>query len=250
MAETFKPHDIQWTYPKIDHLWAFYGTTPAYDELYFSFGGGISLIRFVRRYLSLKDRLVLDYGSGRGYMLQLLLKMGITCQGLDFSAGSVELIQKTLGGHPLFRGMIHAPDVPTPVADGSMDVVLLLEVVEHLFDDQLAPTFQDIYRILKPGGYLVVTTPNAENLEQSMIRCPECGCTFHRWQHMRSVTPELLRGWVTAGGFHEIVTRTTYFWPTRGWLDDLKIQLGVMYRTLTGVPEPTQNLVTIVQKPH
>jgi SAM-dependent methyltransferase len=51
-----------------------------------------------------------------------------------------------------------------PFADGAFDVVLFCEVLEHLLDDPLWP-LREIKRILRPGGILVVTTPNVARLE-------------------------------------------------------------------------------------
>ena len=39
-----------------------------------------------------------------------------------------------------------------------MDVITMIEVIEHL--TELQPTLRELYRIMKPGGTLLVTTPN------------------------------------------------------------------------------------------
>lgn len=51
-----------------------------------------------------------------------------------------------------------------PYADDSFDVVLFGEIIEHLLMDPLHP-LREIHRILKPGGKLVLTTPNVGRLE-------------------------------------------------------------------------------------
>lgn len=52
---------------------------------------------------------------------------------------------------------------PYPLADQSFDVVLLTEVLEHL-RDYPARALAEAHRILRPGGILVLTTPNAAYL--------------------------------------------------------------------------------------
>jgi ubiquinone/menaquinone biosynthesis C-methylase UbiE len=49
-----------------------------------------------------------------------------------------------------------------PLADASLDMLLCCEVVEHLPDPQIA--LAEMARILKPGGYAFITTPNPDNL--------------------------------------------------------------------------------------
>jgi 2-polyprenyl-3-methyl-5-hydroxy-6-metoxy-1,4-benzoquinol methylase len=47
-----------------------------------------------------------------------------------------------------------------------MDIVILSEVVEH-FSDPL-PAIREIVRVLKPGGYAIVTTPNPANIPEKV----------------------------------------------------------------------------------
>jgi ubiquinone/menaquinone biosynthesis C-methylase UbiE len=49
-----------------------------------------------------------------------------------------------------------------PLADASLDMLLCCEVVEHLPDPQIA--LAEMARVLKPGGYAFITTPNPDNL--------------------------------------------------------------------------------------
>jgi SAM-dependent methyltransferase len=51
-----------------------------------------------------------------------------------------------------------------PYVDGQFDVVLYCEVLEHMTNDPMH-TLREISRVLKPGGVLVLTTPNAARLE-------------------------------------------------------------------------------------
>lgn len=53
---------------------------------------------------------------------------------------------------------------PFPYTSGTFDVVLFCEILEHLLVDPAA-AFGEIYRVLRPGGTLVLTTPNVARLE-------------------------------------------------------------------------------------
>ncbi len=50
-------------------------------------------------------------------------------------------------------------DARLPYADGSFEVVTMLAVFEHLSDDTLVRVLREVYRVLKPGGQYIMTTP-------------------------------------------------------------------------------------------
>ena len=51
-----------------------------------------------------------------------------------------------------------APAEQLPYADGSFDVILLNEVIEHVDDDQR--TIREAFRVLAPGGHIIIYAPN------------------------------------------------------------------------------------------
>lgn len=53
---------------------------------------------------------------------------------------------------------------PFPYIDGEFDVVIFAEIIEHLLNDP-CKVIREIKRVLKPGGTLIVTTPNVTRLE-------------------------------------------------------------------------------------
>jgi SAM-dependent methyltransferase len=53
---------------------------------------------------------------------------------------------------------------PFPYTDGEFDVIIFAEIIEHLLNDP-CKVLREIKRVLKPGGTLIVTTPNVARLE-------------------------------------------------------------------------------------
>jgi hypothetical protein len=65
----------------------------------------------------------------------------------------------------------------------------------------LSQTLRTIRHITRPGGVVIFTTPNDEQLVQSEVFCPECAHVFHRFQHVRSWNVRSLRDSLKAESF-------------------------------------------------
>lgn len=104
-------------------------------------------------------RRVLDLGCGAGHYLVELAQRGFDCTGADVSPSMLDLARKKLAEAAF-------PDVPLiqadccalPFADSSFDLVLCIGLMEYLEDDSCA--LREIKRVLRPGGFAVVTFPN------------------------------------------------------------------------------------------
>jgi SAM-dependent methyltransferase len=207
----YAPHEVEWTPEKVGRLWDFYSSGEVFHGTYFSAHSGEAIVARLDSELGLDGKKVLDYGCGRGSLLAFLLDRKVRAAGLEFSEGSAEVARRALDGKPGFEGVVVAEQPPAPLPDGSFDVVLLIEVVEHLLEDQLAPTFAEVRRLLAPGGSVVITTPYAEPVGERYVRCPDCGGTFHRWQHVRSLDEASGRALLVEHGF-EPRTAEGVFW--------------------------------------
>jgi 2-polyprenyl-3-methyl-5-hydroxy-6-metoxy-1,4-benzoquinol methylase len=98
---------------------------------------------------------VLDAGCGEGYGGELLAGAGAALVlGLDLD---LPTLRHAAAAHPAVPAVV-ANLVALPLADGSADVVVSSQVVEHLWDQDLF--VRECARTLRPGGRLVVTTPN------------------------------------------------------------------------------------------
>jgi SAM-dependent methyltransferase len=97
---------------------------------------------------------VLDLGAGTGAMSQALLRMGFDVTPADLFPENFMLPE------PKCR-RVHC-DEPFPFDDGQFDCVVSIEVIEHL--ERQFDYVRQINRILKPGGRLLLSTPNVLNL--------------------------------------------------------------------------------------
>ncbi len=102
----------------------------------------------------LKTGRVFDVGCGDGKFLNRMLQLGWSVAGVDFDAKAVANA-KSMYGLDLHRGDLAS----ARFAADSFDAVTMSHVMEHL-PDPLA-LLAEVQRILKPGGRLVLTTPNS-----------------------------------------------------------------------------------------
>ncbi|MFO7984548.1 MAG: class I SAM-dependent methyltransferase [Desulfatiglandaceae bacterium] len=214
-SREYFPHQLGWTDEKISNLWNYYSGNKAHQKQYFSYQAGDIILNQIERYIQFdKMSAILDYGCGPGFLMEKLLNRlqgPQKCYGLDFSRESAGFVEEKYKGNPNYGTTVWVEKLPSPYEDRSMDLITALEVVEHLNDGQLSQMCQEGYRLLKPGGYVLLTTPNREDLEQSKTICPECGAIFHRWQHVRTWSAGSLSAYMKKSGFKTIGIHETNF---------------------------------------
>lgn len=104
------------------------------------------------------NKKVLDVGCDVGLIGKLLLKNKNQVYGLDISPSAVKKAEK----NGLKALTLNIETQPLPFKNNYFDVVLLAEILEHLFDPDLLLT--KIKTKLKKGGGLIITTPNLATL--------------------------------------------------------------------------------------
>jgi SAM-dependent methyltransferase len=106
---------------------------------------------------------ILDFGCGCGRMTRCLNMIdGIEAYGLDVNPDLVTWCQGNLTD---VRTMLNPEQPPMPLPDQLFDLVYSLSVFTHLPEERSRQWFQDIARVLVPGGTLIVTTHGYRALE-------------------------------------------------------------------------------------
>lgn len=102
--------------------------------------------------------LVLDVGVGSGSNLRMLAEMEFPhVIGLDPNPDVVRICQ-----HKGFASVQQGSICNLPFSPESFDFVLATDVIEHVQDDVVA--LKEIYRVLRPGGYVLITVPAFQSL--------------------------------------------------------------------------------------
>lgn len=101
--------------------------------------------------------IVLDIGCGNGHLLYQLRHQFSQLMGLEFSAHRLEQAKANLAGLP-FTPIHGSAEEMTSIQDESVDCIVSADTIEHIPDVYAAAA--EMFRILRPGGVLVINTPN------------------------------------------------------------------------------------------
>ena len=173
-----------------------------------AFDGSASRLKYLVRQLR-GARSVLNIGIGNGYFEEQAQRSGMLVSAIDPSERTVELLRQRLQLGDRVQ-VAYSQKIPMP--ESTFDSVVASEVLEHLTDDVLDQTFNEVYRVLKPGGTFLGTVPARERLADQIIVCPCCEKQFHRWGHHQSFTTERMRK-LLEPRFHVQSLREMYFAP-------------------------------------
>lgn len=235
-----REHRFQWTNEAIGRFWDF---ESRYPERYFTCLFGSHVIGCAKPYLE-KATNVLDYGAGAGFVVRELLRRNRyhVC-AIDHSPESVRKLAERFAGNERFRGAFLPENCPS----GDFDFIFLIETIEHLEEEDLREMFEHLRRLLKPTGHLLVTTPYRENLEKSMVCCPDCAAVFHRWQHVRSWDESSLANHLKRYGFDikKMETRDFFTHPLRKVLNRIR---RVFSRSPASLSNDSLKLVAICSR--
>jgi SAM-dependent methyltransferase len=138
---------------------------------------------------------ILDVGCGSGKLLADLREQGWQVYGVDFSPVAVEYAKNQNGLDVRLGDLFQAG-----YQDGFFDVVMFNHSLEHVYNP--LETLKEARRVLKPGGHLLISIPNAGGLEAKIF-----GKWWVHWdppRHLYHFTKRTMTKLVTSAGFRPI----------------------------------------------
>jgi SAM-dependent methyltransferase len=193
-----------------------------------------SRYRFAAQFVA--NQRVLDVASGAGFGLQMLKQAGACPVGVDYDAGALADVRCVEHAAQL----VHADATRLPFHPNSIDVVVSFETIEHVPDAEALVT--EIRRVLKPGGRLVLSTPNR-------AFGPEARHT-HNPFHVREFTADELRDLLKAN-FDDVQLYGQRPTPAYRYVPYLMIEPhyepgAVVWKLLTRLPFPIKNQLALM----
>lgn len=173
---------------------------------------------------------VLDAGCGEGILVDEYRRRGLDIEGLDLNYESA---------------FVRRGDVRSmPFPDASFDLVLLLDVLEHLeFRDQ-PRALAEVHRTLRPGGLLALSTPNLAHLNArfKLLFCGHLDRADSELEHPGERPMEEYRRLLASAGFRIVRIRGVTL--TMPWVyRDLICRHAARLRWLHDALEPAARLI-------
>ncbi|AWM39339.1 putative S-adenosylmethionine-dependent methyltransferase/MSMEI_2290 [Gemmata obscuriglobus] len=141
---------------------------------------------------------LLDFGCGTGGFLKTMADRGWAVTGLDSCPGVIDAV-RTGYGLPALVGSLPHPDL----APGSFDVVTMWHSLEHIH--RPLELLREAFKLLIPGGKLVVATPNIESAPYRLFGPAWFGLDLPR--HLTHFAPGTLTAMLQAAGFRAAPVR-------------------------------------------
>lgn len=127
----------------------------------------------------IKNKLVLDVGCWSGQYARLAIKLAKKVCGIDPSHEAIGLGKKLVPKVEFKIGSV----LNIPYPNNQFDVVVFSEVIEHIPKGTEKQSLNEIIRVLKPNGTLILSTPNAHPL--SILLDPAYFLINHRHYQQR-----------------------------------------------------------------
>ena len=195
---------------------------------------------------------LLDVGCGLGFLLNEAQRRGWETVGIDVSNYPLKFCRQL--GLTVKKGTLKTAKLPA----ASFDVVTSLQTIEH--ETNPLEHTQAIYRLLKPGGLAVITTPNHDSWTRKLMGSGWFG--YRHKEHLFFLSPSTLKALLRRAGFGKIeiqrdqprvftlgyyLTRLNDFYPR----PLVRLFASLLKKIAGGLPIPTDpwgDIIAFAQK--
>ncbi|MFC1693343.1 class I SAM-dependent methyltransferase [Candidatus Latescibacterota bacterium] len=140
---------------------------------------------------------VLDLGCGSGWLSEILHRKGFRVSAIDLGLDSLKRASVRLKKRNIAIPFISGDIYNLPFCDAHFDAVVASEVLEHL--EKPHDALNEIARIIRPGGYCIVSTPYRERIEE--ILCIHCNKKTPVNAHLHTFDEKIMEHMLLKSGF-------------------------------------------------
>jgi len=176
--------------PDSQRIEAYYHEEAFYEKTNIT---AVEIVMEILAHHNLRSGKLLDIGCGVGALVALAGKKGWDAVGMDPSPKAVELAKQVLD-----LDILQTYLGDTQFEPETFDVVVLLAVLEHSFDP--VSIMKNVWQILKPGGWVIASTPNLDNLSYHLMKHREEYSWFIK-EHINHFTLKTHRTLLETVGF-------------------------------------------------
>jgi ubiquinone/menaquinone biosynthesis C-methylase UbiE len=189
----------------------------------------------LRRFAEVDGRLgasrgerVLDVGSAWGFNVMALNRTGLRAVGVDLVPDQFPVGRRIAAHNDVAFDVASADASALPFPDQCFDRITMVETFEHIFDDDRRRALEECMRVLRPGGTMVLSTPNhasvVERCKRVAVRhgwirgrlpsmcLPDAGSArgdYHPYRYHNPLPARDIAAMLRSAGFE--VTGTAYF---------------------------------------
>lgn len=161
---------------------------------------------------------ILDVGCANGGFLAMMQKTGWKVFGVEPDGKARKNAQNNFN--------IPVVSEITDITDHCFDVVTMSHVVEHVIDPIMF--LKEVYNLLRPGGKLVIITPNIQSREHAIFQ--DSLSHLDPPRHIYLFSKSTLRNCVQKAGFMVEMLRTTEWYSRGTWCESMMIRKNGMIK--------------------
>ncbi len=187
-------------------------------------------------------KIVLDCASGEGIGVNILCKNAKTVYGVDIDESTFKTARENIKFDNAILNQGSATELP--FSDNYFDVLTSMETLEHIPQKLQEKCIEEFHRVLKPGGQLIISTPNKSVLNPNGIAPKNY---FHLWELTHTEFVDiLLRHFKT-------IETNGLFNPVRQEINsiasvnpEIKMRLSVKKKIMLILPFWIKNLISML----
>lgn len=148
-------------------------------------------INTIIKFLPNEASRILDLGIGQGYLEQRLQQTGRNYKlyGIDISEKAITRLKRKFRGKFIVGNVLK---IENYYKNNYFDVIVAIELIEHISPRKILGFYKDVYSLLKPGGIFIASTPLNEGL-RNIKKNPS--------SHVREYTEPIIKTELKISGF-------------------------------------------------